>query len=148
VLICAGDVPNMNGNTLKEFVEDARRRAADLSVLGMRHVTPFGYGRIVADQNGNFVKIVEEKDASEDEKKITLCNSGVIYGRTKALFECLGKLTTNNKQGEYYLTDIFQIGRQSGKKVTAFETSDWQQFEGVNDPDQLARVERLILSRQ
>jgi bifunctional UDP-N-acetylglucosamine pyrophosphorylase/glucosamine-1-phosphate N-acetyltransferase len=148
ILICAGDVPNMNGKTLKAFVDDARQKNAIISVLGMRHPNPFGYGRMVADKEGNFVKIVEEKDANDDEKKITLCNSGVIYGRTKEVFKCLGELTTNNTQGEYYLTEVFQIGRRHGLKVTTFETNDWQQFEGVNDPEQLASVERLILSRQ
>jgi bifunctional UDP-N-acetylglucosamine pyrophosphorylase/glucosamine-1-phosphate N-acetyltransferase len=147
VLICTGDIPNLRAKTLQEFTEFAHQHSADLAVIGMIHPNPFGYGRLVQDSADNLVKIVEEKDADEELRKINVCNSGVILTRTKILFELLAEIKPNNKQSEYYLTDIFGLARQRGLRTAVFKTPKWQEFEGINDPAQLKRVEELILAR-
>jgi bifunctional UDP-N-acetylglucosamine pyrophosphorylase/glucosamine-1-phosphate N-acetyltransferase len=147
VLICTGDAPNLRANTLQKFTEFANSQSADLAVIGMIHPNPYGYGRLVQDSSGDLVKIVEEKDADDELRKINVCNSGVILARTKILFELLAQVKPVNRQNEYYLTDIFGLARKDGLKTAVFKTPSWQEFEGINDPIQLKRVEELILAR-
>ena len=145
VLICAGDTPALKPEVIKAFVAEGVKQDVALSVLAMDVPQPFGYGRIVCDPSGNFERIVEEKDASDEQKKITVCNSGVILARASLLFELLASLKPNNSQNEYYLTDTLGMAAAGGKKVTAFVTKDWRGFLGVNDRQQLATVEGFMI---
>ncbi len=147
VIVCNGDAPNLNPSTIRAFCDSMVARNVDLAVIGMRHPRPFGYGRIVQDDEGNLTKIVEEKDADEATRRIDLCNSGVVLGRTGVLFDLLGQVTTNNSQNEYYLTDCFALAQKHGKSVQVYETADWQGFEGINDPQQLAALSQIMQGR-
>lgn len=144
VLVCAGDVPAVEAWILRAFVEESLLNNADLAVLGMDVPNPFGYGRIVRDVHGRLQKIVEERDASDEIRKITLCNSGVIFGRVQTLFNLLSRLSPANAQKEYYLTDCFGLAAADNIPVHVFVTPDWQGFLGINDRQQLADMEERM----
>lgn len=146
VLICTGDAPYQDASLITDFIEKAQSSKADLAVIGMQVPDPFGYGRIVEDASGKFSSIVEEKDASDEIKKIKTCNSGVIYAKTDQLFELITRLTTKNEQKEYYLTDCFEMAVQEGLTVYVHKTDRWQNFLGVNTPDQLESLGKLMES--
>ncbi|MBP9706421.1 MAG: NTP transferase domain-containing protein [Oligoflexales bacterium] len=147
-LILTGDAPAIESGVLKKFVTDTIEKKSDLSVLGIELPNPFGYGRILQDKSAQFLGIVEEKDADAEQKKIQLCNSGVICGKLDVLFNLLAQVKPKNAQGEYYLTDCFALAVESGKKVSIFKSSNWQDFMGINDREQLLQVEQWMKSRQ
>ena len=144
VLICAGDVPGLDHATLQTFLAVCEQEKAPLAVLGMNVPDPRGYGRLILDQAGRLDRIVEEKDATDAEKKITSCNSGVFFASVPFLFDALQGLTNSNQQGEYYLTDVVAIARQKGIKPAVMITSKWQQFSGINTAAQLSAVEAFM----
>ncbi len=141
LLICAGDTPALRPDILKLFLDDCFQHKSTLAVLAMDHPSPTGYGRIMRDSNGQLTGIVEEKDASPDQKRITLCNSGVIFAQKTHLFQLLAQLKPLNAQGEYYLTDCFELSRLAGKPANVFVTKDYKSFDGVNNREQLAEIE-------
>ena len=147
VIICAGDTPAITGQALSKFVAACRARGADLGVLAMRVAEPTGYGRILASADGNFTSIVEERDASPEQRKINRCNSGVIFAKASSLFGLLDELHPNNSQGEYYLTDCLGLAVQKNLKVIVHDCDDWQDFLGVNDRSQLAAMEKILVRR-
>jgi len=162
VLICAGDTPALDPLVLKDLVHQGLTQAVDLSVLAMDVPQPFGYGRIICDDRGQFLRIVEERDASEAQRRITVCNSGVILARVAVLFELLADLEPGNSQGEYYLTDTLglAVARKGGgtgakagigddsTRVKVYVTADWQGFSGINDRSQLASVEAAMVEKK
>ena len=147
VIICAGDTPAITGQALSKFVAACRASGADLGVLAMRVADPTGYGRILTSADGNFVAIVEERDASPEQRKINSCNSGVIFAKAASLFGLMDELHPNNSQGEYYLTDCLGLAVQKNLKVVVHGCDDWQDFLGVNDRSQLAAVEKILVRR-
>jgi bifunctional UDP-N-acetylglucosamine pyrophosphorylase / glucosamine-1-phosphate N-acetyltransferase len=147
LLICTGDAPNIQPATLRGFVAECHQTETHLGVIGMEHPTPTGYGRLVFGDQGKLSSIVEEKDANERQKAIQLCNSGVVFGRANELFSLLGEVTSKNTQNEYYLTDCFELASKRGWPINVYQTGRWQEFEGVNNPQQLARLEQLILQQ-
>lgn len=146
VLICTGDIPAVPAEEYKCFMEFAHSAGADVAVLGMDVPNPKGYGRLVME-GSNLKKIVEEKDADDATRKITACNTGVLFFKTKMLFQLLSKLTTNNAQKEYYLTDCVQLAQEQGLVCSAYVSKNYEVFEGVNDRMQLASLEELINKR-
>ena len=144
VLICAGDAPNLKSATIRDFCQDVLSRKADMAVIGMKHPSPHGYGRIVLDSQEQLIRIVEEKDADPETQKIDLCNTGVVMAKTNLLFNLLADLDTNNAQKEYYLTDCFGLAKERGKSVHVYQTHNWQGFEGVNSPDQLTALADIM----
>ena len=128
ILITAADTPAISSEVIKSFIEKTVESKLALSVIGIRLPNPFGYGRLIKTQNGSLSKIVEQKDASEDEKKINLCNSGVILAKTDLLFKLIHKLNNNNAQKEYYLTDCFELANLEGESVSIFETDEYESF--------------------
>ncbi len=148
VLICAGDTPAMNPQTIRDFIQaslDSRKR---LAVLGMNVSDPKGYGRLVRGHDGGLLKIVEERDADAATKAIKVCNTGVIFARVDWLFELLEQVAPTNAQNEYYLTDIFAAAVVKGESAFVFETSAAVEFAGVNDRSQLDMIERSMLRRR
>jgi bifunctional N-acetylglucosamine-1-phosphate-uridyltransferase/glucosamine-1-phosphate-acetyltransferase GlmU-like protein len=107
--------------------------------------SPHAYGRIVKDDQGNVLKIVEHKDATEDEKKIGEINTGIYCVDTQFLFSALGKVTNNNQQKEYYLTDIVEIARREGVTVKSLIASDYVEVMGINTLEELSRAEKYLL---
>jgi len=144
VILC-GDVPLLKPSTIKSLIDNHLTAKAVISVLTTVPPPPHAYGRIVKDDKGNVLKIVEHKDATEDEKKIGEINTGIYCVDTKFLFHALGKVTNNNQQREYYLTDIVEIAYREGQKVKSFIASDYIEVMGINTLEELARAEKYLL---
>ncbi|MFL6709117.1 MAG: bifunctional UDP-N-acetylglucosamine diphosphorylase/glucosamine-1-phosphate N-acetyltransferase GlmU [Massilia sp.] len=138
-LILYGDVPLTTSDSLRRLVEAAG--ADKLGILTVEQNNPFGLGRMVRE-NGKIVRIVEEKDATEDERKIREINSGIMVAPTARLKEWLGTLSNNNAQGEYYLTDIVAKAVAEGVEVVSAHPGGEWEVAGVNSKVQLAELER------
>jgi len=119
-------VPLLKSSTIKSLIDNHIAAKAVVSVLTTIPPSPHAYGRIVKDNQGNVMKIVENKDATEEEKKIGEINTGIYCVDTKFLFEALGKITNDNQQHEYYLTDIVEIAVRERQKVKSFIADDYQ----------------------
>lgn len=148
VLVLCGDTPLVTGDTIKALMDFHRKEGNYVTVLSAIMDDPTGYGRIVRDAQGNFVKNVEHKDATEEERKICEINSGMYIFNSKELKEGLGSLTTDNAQGEYYLPDVITAIRDKGLKVGAFSAKDPQDIFGINTVEQLEAAKRIIDIRQ
>ncbi|HML96402.1 MAG TPA: bifunctional UDP-N-acetylglucosamine diphosphorylase/glucosamine-1-phosphate N-acetyltransferase GlmU [Thermodesulfobacteriota bacterium] len=147
VLILNGDYPLITDKTLKSFVKKHRKDEADVSVLTAFVDDPHGYGRILRNGSGNVDRIVEEKDASADEKKINEINSGTYCVKSDFLWKALSALTPQNSQGEYYLTDIVGIAKGKSLGISGIPVKDPNEVLGVNDRAQLAYAEGLLRDR-
>lgn len=147
VLILSGDVPLLKSETLDRFILNHNETRSDISVLSTITDSPQGYGRIVRDAEGNFLRIVEEKDADESQKGIKEINSGIYFADSRLLFESLSHVSNNNAQGEYYLTDIIEILYNQGKKVNCLPGADIKELQGINSPDDLALAEKYYRER-
>ncbi len=141
VLVTYGDVPLLEGDTLRAFVETHEENGSCVSILTARVEDPTGYGRIVRSADGAQVEaIVEHRDASEEQREIDEINSGICAFNLEFLRDALTKVGTDNSQGEMYLTDVPGIARAEGKKVTAYAIDDAIQVEGANDRVQLSEL--------
>lgn len=150
LLILSGDVPMIRPETLGGLIQhhkSHRGRGAAATILTVKLKSPTGYGRIVRDDAGMFSSIVEQKDATDEEREIREINAGIYCFDTRKLFDALAKVQNNNAQGEYYLTDVPALLRQSGDDVSMYQHNEPREIEGVNNRAQLADLER-ILNRQ
>ncbi|MBI5699702.1 NTP transferase domain-containing protein [Candidatus Saganbacteria bacterium] len=147
VLVLAGDVPLLKVGTLKGLIEFHRRNKAAATDLTANLPDAASYGRIIRDKAGQIIRIVEKKDASPEDLKITEINTGTFCFNSPALFEALSEVKSENAQKEYYLTDTIEILREKGLPVFAFLASDWRETLGVNTPDELKQIEDLLKSR-
>lgn len=147
ILVLYGDTPLITLETLETMLE-ARQAEADpaVVVLGFRPAEPGDYGRLVTDASGNLTAIVEAKDASEDELRIDLCNSGVMAIDGKVLFSLLDRVGNDNAKGEYYLTDIIALALADGR-TCAFVEGDEEELIGVNSRVDLALAEIILQDR-
>lgn len=149
VLILSGDAPLVRNDTLNKLIGLHRAEHAAATVLTADLGDPTGYGRIIRENGTEHVlKIIEHKDASEEERKVREINSGVYVFDAKTLFRSLRQITTDNAQKEYYLTDVFGICFRNGEKVCAFKTEKPAEILGINTPEQLQEVEQELLSRE
>ena len=146
VMVLYGDSPLIEAETLKRVREDHSKKMRAATVITAIADEPYGYGRIVRE-NGEIVRIVEQKDASEDEQKITEVNSGMYFFDIQKLKESLSKITNDNSQGEYYITDVIEIMLSEGEKDGAYVT-DLEQTMGVNDKLQLSQVGKILNRRK
>ena len=144
VLLLSGDVPLIRAETLRKFIEQHRASAAACTILGVRLENPTGYGRIIRDEQGAFEKIVEQKDASEEERQVREINSGIYCFESGDLFEALKRVEPKNQQGEYYLTDVCEILNSAGRKVEVFLHTEAREVSGVNTRAELAEFENLL----
>lgn len=143
VLVCFGDVPLLRRATVETM--QARLHGNDAPacvVLGFRPADPKAYGRVIAGPGGRIAKMVEFKDASEDERAETLCNAGPIMARGEDMFDLLGRIGNANKQGEYYLPDLVTVASVDSRVSAVVEASE-AEVTGVNDRADLARAEAL-----
>jgi bifunctional UDP-N-acetylglucosamine pyrophosphorylase/glucosamine-1-phosphate N-acetyltransferase len=145
IVVLYGDTPLLLPDTLSRL-RAALDGGAGIAVLGCEAADPTGYGRLLRDETGALTAIREERDASEDEKRLTLCNSGVIAFRSGVLLSLLHRIGNDNAKGEYYLTDAVEIARRDGLAV-AVVTCPEEEVMGVNDRVQLARAEGLMQKR-
>lgn len=147
ILILSGDVPFIKPSTLEQFISLHFENESDLSVLTSSIADATGYGRIIRNRNGEFLKIVEEKDASDEEKKITEFNSGIYLVKSNILFNLLSKVNNNNAQKEYYLTDIISFANDAGYKVNAFKLANYKELLGANTYEELKSLENIYLTK-
>lgn len=147
-LILFGDTPLITADTLKQLAAYHETRQNTVTVLSAMIDDPTGYGRIIRDAEGNFVKSVEQKDASEAERMSHEINSGMYIFDTAELKKALELIQPNNAQGEYYLPDTLTIIKKQGLKVDAFALDDPEDITGVNDQEQLAAAAAIIRGRQ
>lgn len=144
ILVLAGDMPLVRTMTLRKLVERHLVDRNPITFLSGELDDPAGYGRVVRDRRGDFVKIVEEKDATPAERKIAEVNSGVYTFRRDPLVQALGLLRADNVQKEYYLTDTLAIAKGRGMRVGVVQASDPRELFGVNTPEQLDMVEQTL----
>ena len=147
VFVLTGDTPLIQGQSLSGLLKEVTGNNAACVVGTAKTENNHGLGRIVRDDDGNFQRIVEERDATDDERKITEINTGCFAYDGQSLLQSLDELTSNNAQGEYYLTDCAEILRKHGKSVTAACTFEISEAMGVNTQDQLAEVESVMQAR-
>ncbi|MFZ2490036.1 MAG: bifunctional UDP-N-acetylglucosamine diphosphorylase/glucosamine-1-phosphate N-acetyltransferase GlmU [Thermoanaerobaculia bacterium] len=147
VLILSGDVPLTRKETLRQLVEEHESAGNALTLLTMRLPDPAMYGRIVRGEDGDVLRIVEAKDASDEERRIDEVNAGIYLFDAEHLFENLRSLSNDNSQGEYYLTDLLATVRSAGHRVGALIVSDPVEALGVNSRAELALVEDEIQRR-
>jgi bifunctional UDP-N-acetylglucosamine pyrophosphorylase/glucosamine-1-phosphate N-acetyltransferase len=146
-VVLAGDVPLLRAATLRRLMEATVASEAAATVLPCVVADAGAYGRIVKDEGGDLRKIVEARDATAEELAIGEYNSGVYCYRTDRLHEALASLTTDNDQGEYYLTDTIGWLVSQGAVVRTVETADTDEVVGINTVAELAAAERLYLAR-
>ncbi|MET0717113.1 MAG: bifunctional UDP-N-acetylglucosamine diphosphorylase/glucosamine-1-phosphate N-acetyltransferase GlmU, partial [Pseudoxanthomonas sp.] len=144
VLVLYGDVPLIRSETLKRLLESPGR----LAVLVAEVPDPTGYGRIVRDAEGRVAAIVEQKDADEEQRRIRVINTGIIAAESTALKRWLSRLSNDNAQGEYYLTDVFAAAAEEFSAAEMVLVGEPIEAEGANDPWQLAQLERAFQLRQ
>ncbi len=147
ILILCGDMPLVRRESYQAAVEYHEKLGADMTLLTCEVDKPLPYGRIIRDENGSVVRIVEEKDATEEEKAIRELNPSIYVVKSKVLFEALKKLNSNNAQGEYYLTDVPGILIAEGKKVEACKVHTDYEMVGINTPEDLAFCEEVLKNR-
>ncbi|MQS44973.1 bifunctional UDP-N-acetylglucosamine diphosphorylase/glucosamine-1-phosphate N-acetyltransferase GlmU [Companilactobacillus mishanensis] len=146
-LIVNGDTPLFTADTFEKLFTYHEKQNAAVSILTAHAEDPFGYGRIIRDQKGNVSKIVEQKDASDEEKLIQEINTGVYCFDNKMLFENLHSVNNENAQGEYYLPDVVSILKSQGEKIVAYQMDDLSESLGVNDRVALSQAEKLMQKR-
>lgn len=147
IFVMPGDAPLLTEKTAQELMEFHRSRGAYATVLTAEMPDPTGYGRIIRSVGDRILMIVEEADAFPEEKAIKEVNSGMYFFYTSALFQYIDELRPDNKQGEYYLTDIIEILQRRMGNVFAYKIDRWEEILGVNTREQLGLVNRIMLKR-
>ena len=144
VLVLSGDVPMIKVETLQKFIEHHNNAGADCTVLSVRLENPTGYGRVVRDESGAFQKIVEQRDATEEERQVKEINSGIYCFDGRDLFKALRKVEPANDQGEYYLTDVPAIILADGGTVSVYLHNEAREVYGINSRAELSEFENLV----
>ena len=147
LVVLTGDSPLIRPETITALVEAQQASQAAVVVLSMEMEDPSGYGRIVRDAQGGVCAIVEHKDCTPEQVTICECNSGFYCFDAPALFDALSRVSNDNAQGEYYLTDVLEICRNDGREVLALQTADAEEAMGVNSRVQLAQATRAMQHR-
>jgi bifunctional UDP-N-acetylglucosamine pyrophosphorylase / glucosamine-1-phosphate N-acetyltransferase len=147
ILVLYGDTPLISSKTITNAIEYMKQGEYKAVVISADVQEPFGYGRIIRDAGGSFLKIVEQRDTNEDEKAVREINSGMYVFSAKELAEALKLLTNNNEQKEYYLTDTLEIMLSKGYKTGIYKAADSDEVLGVNDRVQLQQVSSILKKR-
>lgn len=144
LVILSGDVPLLKPETLERLIEDHRTTGATCSILSVKLENPTGYGRIVRDSDDRFGRIVEQRDATDEERKIREINSGIYCFDSGKLLGALDRVKPTNDQGEFYLTDVAEILMKQGDKVNVYLHDDAREVSGINTRAELAEFENLL----
>lgn len=150
IIVCYGDMPLYKSETINSLVETFGKEKPTLAMLTVDFEDPefWAYGRVIRDGEGNIVANVEQKDCTPDQLKIKESNPSFYIFDSDWLWENFDKLSTDNAQGEYYLTDMIKIANDQGKKVVGVKVSEENEVFGVNNPEQLKEVEEILDSRE
>ena len=147
VIILCGDTPLVTEETLKEFIESHHGKKSDLTVMSAIFDNPTNYGRIIRNNDGSLNSIVEEKDASAEQKAVKEINAGIYCLNWAKIKPAFGQLKSNNAQGEYYLTDIVKWANEQSLKVDAYILKNNEEIFGINSKAHLAEASRMLNRR-
>jgi len=142
-----GDGPLIRPDTLAALLDTHRDQHADGTLATSRLDDPTGYGRIIRDADGQLDHIVEQKDASPEQLAVHEVNPNYLCYRAPALFDALSRLSSDNAQGEYYLTDVPRLVREQGGRIAIVDAVPPEDVLGINNPDQLAQVDAILRRR-
>ncbi|MGN1051189.1 MAG: sugar phosphate nucleotidyltransferase, partial [Acutalibacteraceae bacterium] len=142
-VILNGDAPFMDSKTLEQSYALHKDLTSSATVISAQVEDPFGYGRIIRDEKGNFLKIVEQKDATSDEIKVNEVNSGGYWFNSEKLLSVLFEIKSENNAKEYYLPDALKLLLKKGERVVAYKTENSATVLGANDPDQLEELNKI-----
>lgn len=145
VLVLSGDVPLLSMATLRNLVAHHEAQNAGATVLTVTAPDPTGYGRVIRGGDGDVARVVEHKDASDEERRVDEINSGVYVFDAERLFTMLPKVGSDNAQGEFYLPDVLSIMIGEGETVTAYRSENFGEIQGINNVDQLQQAEEAML---
>lgn len=146
-LILNGDLPAIQPATIRDFIKKHKKSGSDCSLISAILDRPHGYGRVIRNEEGKPVRIVEENDANSDEKKINEINTGVYLIKSTFLKRNITKLGTRNKQKEYYLPELINIAAESGKISFAYNVGDSEEIHGVNNRKELFKLGKILQER-
>ncbi|MBI4855032.1 MAG: bifunctional UDP-N-acetylglucosamine diphosphorylase/glucosamine-1-phosphate N-acetyltransferase GlmU [Acidobacteria bacterium] len=144
ILVLSGDVPLITSNTLKSLFSNHKELNVTATVLSTKVANPAGYGRIIRNEENNFSHIVEHRDANAKELEIDEINSGIYCFESQALFSALERISPNNAQGEYYLTDVLSAISSQNKKVAVYQHMNPEEVLGINNRIELASAEHRM----
>ena len=144
LLLLYGDTPAIRTETLQKLIDHHRETSSACSILSVELTNPTGYGRIVRSEDGSFARIVEQRDATPEQREIREINSGIYCFEARELFQALRRVEPANEQGEYYLTDVAEILLSLGAKVTVYLHDDSRELSGVNTRAELAEFENRL----
>jgi len=142
ILILSGDVPMIKFETLKQLINTHNSNNSLASLISAKLNDPSGYGRIMKNHNNQLIKIIEHKDATEEERKVNEINSGIYIFNSNILMESIPLINNNNVQKEYYLTDIFNFINEDDTAI--YEIEDYNEIAGINTIEQLKELEKTL----
>lgn len=144
VLVCYGDMPLLKEEVYRGLLAEHERTGSVCTLLSGTTEETLPYGRVLKDENGEFLQVVEDRDCTPEQKAIRELNVGIYAFDCKELLACLDLLRNNNAQQEYYLTDVPALMKQRGGKVSVYTAELNEQILGVNTPEQLAIAEKYL----
>lgn len=147
LLVLSGDCPLITAETITRLVAERENSNAAVSLLTMKFDDPYGYGRILRDDEGAVQAIIEQKDANEEQTFIKECNAGFYCFEAPWIFDALSRIDNNNAQHEYYLTDVIKIAVSDGRRVVTVQTENPHECLGVNSRVQLAQATKVAQQR-
>ena len=147
VLVLSGDVPLLTKSTMQRLLHHHFETGAVATILTSNMSDPTGYGRIIRNSDGSVKRIVEHRDASEEERNVREINSGIYVFEKEKLFDGLGHIAPNNARKEYYLTDVFEYFWKHQWTVSALVAEEEHEIHGINTVEQLDRARGILMSR-
>jgi UDP-N-acetylglucosamine diphosphorylase/glucosamine-1-phosphate N-acetyltransferase len=146
IVVLSGDVPGITASTIRTLCQRHEQTGARATMLTAEVDDPTGYGRVIRDTDGNLLRVVEEKDATDEERAIREINSGIYIFESDALFATLPLVRNKNKQNEYYLPDILYILREQNQLVAIEKADNYREILGVNTNEELRRVHAKVFN--
>ncbi|KRN04327.1 bifunctional UDP-N-acetylglucosamine diphosphorylase/glucosamine-1-phosphate N-acetyltransferase GlmU [Holzapfeliella floricola] len=146
-IVANGDTPLLTAETFEKLFDSHQQLHAKATVLTAKAPNPSGYGRVIRNEDNEVIKIVEQKDASEAEKRIDEINTGVYCFDNQALFDALSQVTNDNAQNEYYITDVIEILKSQDEVISAYQMPDFDESMGVNDRLALSQATKVMRNR-
>jgi len=148
ILILYGDVPFISFKTLKNFIEDFKKSGADCSIITVYFDNPTGYGRIIRNEKGEITGIIEEINATPEQKKIKEVNSGIYVFKKNILFETLKEVKKDPVKNEYYLTDVIKILASRNKKIHSYTINTPEEVMGINTIEEIKKAEKFLKEKK